>query len=159
MHEVCVMIGDEDENGCWEYYLHCDSIEIFECNLSMDSQITHTDSTAATGAIDITMQDGAPPYEFLWSNDEITEDITGLISGEYFLTVIDSVGCEIAQNFIIDESGSGTGDPCNIEVTAQVYNITHPDSCDGGIELQVDFFAPPLTFNWSNSSTNQNIYD
>jgi len=48
----------------------------------------------ARGAVDITVTGGTPPYDFLWSTGAITEDITGLGTGTYCVTVTDDNGCE-----------------------------------------------------------------
>jgi len=53
--------------------------------------ITHnTCYTTNSGAIDVTVQGGVPPYIFTWSNSAATEDINGLTNAVYNLTVTDS---------------------------------------------------------------------
>ena len=66
------------------------------CPLGFDTNINITDATCpenADGSIDITPQDGLPPYSFEWSNGETTEDISGLMPGTYMVTVTDAQGC------------------------------------------------------------------
>ncbi len=48
----------------------------------------------ARGAVDITVTGGTPPYGFLWSTGAVTEDITGLGTGTYCVTVTDDAGCQ-----------------------------------------------------------------
>ena len=47
--------------------------------------------SAPTGALDIIVTGGSPPYTFLWSNGATTEDIQNLTPGLYSVTVIDAL--------------------------------------------------------------------
>ena len=47
----------------------------------------------ADGEINLIVSDGSSPYTFLWSNGAVSEDINGLSSGNYSVTVIDDRGC------------------------------------------------------------------
>lgn len=42
------------------------------------------------GVINITVAGGAGPYTYLWSNDSTTQDIEGLLPGDYTVTITDS---------------------------------------------------------------------
>ncbi|OFY80847.1 MAG: hypothetical protein A2275_09030 [Bacteroidetes bacterium RIFOXYA12_FULL_35_11] len=46
----------------------------------------------ATGAIDITVT-GTDPHTFLWSNNDNTEDISGLLPNSYYVTVTNGNNC------------------------------------------------------------------
>ena len=48
---------------------------------------------SADGSTDITVIGGTSPYTYLWSNGETTENISGLLAGNYMLTVTDSNLC------------------------------------------------------------------
>ncbi len=54
------------------------------------------------GEIDITANGGLLPYTFLWSNGSTTEDITGLFSGPYVVTLTDAGLCAISDTFVVD---------------------------------------------------------
>ena len=45
------------------------------------------------GAINLTVTGGTPPYVFLWSNGDTTEDIDSLAAGTYQVVVTDSLDC------------------------------------------------------------------
>ncbi len=49
--------------------------------------------TSADGAVNLTVGDGMPPFTYQWSNGATTEDINGLLPGEYSVTVTDMMGC------------------------------------------------------------------
>ena len=49
--------------------------------------------SAADGNIDLLVSGGQAPITFLWSNGSATEDISGLISGIYTVTLTDAMGC------------------------------------------------------------------
>lgn len=63
-----------------------------EClNLFVDTETPGT--VGGTGAIDLTIQGGNPPYTILWSTGDTTEDVSGLEPGIYTVSVSDSSGC------------------------------------------------------------------
>ncbi len=60
-------------------------------------------NTIPDGAIDVTVGGGTLPYTYLWSGGStaITEDLTGILSGTYTITVTDSNSCIIADTIIL----------------------------------------------------------
>jgi hypothetical protein len=57
--------------------------------------LTNEESTpgALDGYIDLLILNGLAPFTFLWSNGSTTEDITGLSSGTYAVTISSADGC------------------------------------------------------------------
>jgi len=55
------------------------------------------------GAINITVQDGTPPYAFEWSNGELTEDIAGLSEGSYRVVIIDKNNCRSYREYTLED--------------------------------------------------------
>ncbi len=60
------------------------------------------DPSNNTGYIDITVTGGSLPYEFQWSNNETTEDLAEIFSGDYIIILTDSGGCIVTDTFTID---------------------------------------------------------
>lgn len=71
--------------------------------LTLTEVITDASCGQATGAIDITIAGGSGNYNFLWSTSAETEDITGLVAGEYQVSASDASdnSCDITQTFTI----------------------------------------------------------
>ena len=81
-----------------------------------DINIDNQEGMDANGAIDITVSSGVGPYSFLWSNDETTEDLMGLESGDYFVTITDARQCE------------NVAGPYTVEMTSAVNTLPSLES-------------------------------
>jgi len=55
------------------------------------------------GAIDIDVTGGVQPYDFLWSNGALTEDIDNLKAGIYDILIVDNDSCPTAGSFIVQQ--------------------------------------------------------
>ncbi|MBP7732069.1 MAG: gliding motility-associated C-terminal domain-containing protein, partial [Bacteroidales bacterium] len=104
-----------------------------------------------TGALDITVTGGTAPYSFLWSNGEISEDISGVPAGEYTVTVTDASGC-IA---VATETVSQPDAPINIDMV--VSNVRCFGEANGSIDITVTNGTPPYTFLWNNGEVIEDI--
>ncbi|RMG90573.1 MAG: hypothetical protein D6706_19260, partial [Chloroflexi bacterium] len=103
-----------------------------------------------SGAIDLTVTGGTPPYSFQWNNSQTTEDISGLSAGTYTVTVTDDSSCTENLSVTIAE-------PAPLQLTE-----THRDvACNGGntgaIDLTVTGGTPPYSFQWNNSQQTEDI--
>gem|GEM_PF-2442844 len=63
---------------------------------------TGTDPTTNAGYIDITVTGGGLPYTYLWSNNEVTEDINNLTGGWYTYVIIDDNTCQISDSIFVE---------------------------------------------------------
>ena len=104
-----------------------------------------------SGAIDITVAGGTPPYTFIWSNGDTTEDITGLSAGIYSISITDSLGC-MKDTSVTVQNSSGT-----LLITTVIVTDDTCDDGNGAIDITVTGGTPPYTFNWSNGDTTEDI--
>ena len=58
------------------------------------------------GSIDITVGGGLTPYSYLWSNGDLTEDVSGLFSGVYAVQITDNSGCIFIDSIFLGQPQS-----------------------------------------------------
>ena len=103
-----------DANGCSNQY----TTQIVQPTNSLAIIATTTDANCISGqlgSIIASPTGGTVPYSFLWSNGANTNSISNQIPGTYTATATDANGCEITQNFVINDISNlqltTTGDP------------------------------------------------
>lgn len=55
-----------------------------------------------SGSISFEVSGGTTPYQFLWSNSETTQNLSGIPGGEYTVVVTDANGCTLEDEFLVD---------------------------------------------------------
>ncbi len=70
----------------------------------------------ADGFINITAEGGTGNINYSWSNGSTTQDISGLTSGEYTVTVTDDANCSSIHTFFIEEEIPAKNPICVITV-------------------------------------------
>ncbi len=53
------------------------------------------------GSISLLISGATPPYNYLWSNDSTTQDISGLEERSYWVSITDQNGCQYTDSFEI----------------------------------------------------------
>jgi len=117
--------------------------------LNVGANLTHAldCNDAQTGAINLTVAGGTLPYTFIWSNGETTEDLNGLTSGTYSVTVTDAGGCAVTRTYTITRP-----DPIILNVTsdlavncdAHTVHQTNIAQASGGV--------PPFHYTWTSGA-------
>lgn len=74
------------------------------------------------GSLDIQITGGTPPYSYLWTDNTTTPPIDQLCAGTYALTIVDSNGCTLSDQFTLTE-------PEEFTIST---NIVQNVSCIGG---------------------------
>ena len=132
------------------------------CTLTMDFQVgietaiditgivSNATCTSANGSIDITVTGGNQPYAFHWSNEQDTEDIENLASGNYTVIVTDAAGCQASKTFSV-------GTINTLRLIAQVTKTGCQEDESGAIYLTVTGGTEPYTFEWSNGETTEDL--
>jgi hypothetical protein len=105
----------------------------------------------ANGKIDVTVEGGAPPYDFAWSNGATTVDIDMITAGTYTLTVTDSKGCTETATFTVGTSSTP------ITANAIITNATAPVYNNGAIDITPNGGTQPYFYEWSNGANTQDI--
>jgi gliding motility-associated-like protein len=108
--------------------------------LELSSNVTNATASNDDGMINLTVTGGTPNYSFEWSNGATTEDLNGLSSGCYVVTVEDSNGCSVIDSIKVGGI---------IVISGVVSDVSCAGSCDGGIDITALGGIPPYTYTWS----------
>ena len=114
-------------------------------------------SEAATcgcnGLVSIEATNGLEPYSYLWSDNSTQSSINSACSSllPYVVTVTDANGCTQASSIILNND------------TMQIQEVTSYQSvscnCTGIVSLSLSGGTSPFTYQWSDGSTQSNLYN
>ncbi len=108
-YNVCLTITTAD--SCSSTY--CDSIVVGNgqnpcAGFYVTGTVTNESALGTNdGAIDITVYGGTAPFLYNWSTGSTVQDLSGLSSGQYDLTVTDFNACSSIQSFYVYSDSSG----------------------------------------------------
>lgn len=118
-----------------------------------DSLLVSVTTTAACGGsangTATANASGAAPYTYLWSNGQTTQTATGLIAGNYSVTVNDAASNTATATATVNSSG-GPG------VTVTTVNATCGNN-NGSATATASGGATPYSYLWSNGQTTATI--
>ncbi|NCC86953.1 MAG: T9SS type B sorting domain-containing protein [Clostridia bacterium] len=138
-----------DNKGCQN--LH--SIEITGPDL-LEMSSTASDNICfgeTNGNIQLNVLGGTQPYTYSWANSEFllsfdTPTISNLANNNYYVTVTDSNGCSINEDFEITS-------PTQLTYTISGEDVTALGGTDGQIYFSVNGGIEPYSYEWSNGVT------
>lgn len=150
-----VVLTVKSNQGCLKTIVQ-NSVNVICCDDHFNISGVVTDEACpndGTGAIDLTVFSGYGPFGYSWGNGEITEDISNLEQGVYFVTVVDEATCEAVASFEV-------GGPPEWAVDTLITMPTCNGGTDGAITLNVNGATPPYQYNWENTGfTSANSYN
>ena len=119
--------------------------------ITVDTIIDATCNASADGSILISVA-GVPPLTYQWSNGATTEDLTGLFSGSFVVTVTDGLSGVTVSNVL-----TVNAPPVINVVTDTVINILCAGDSTGAVNLTVSGGTPGCTYLWDNGAITQDV--
>lgn len=142
-----------DKNGC---QAQAKTI-ITQPNLLTLAVATFTNLTCFTnnsGTASVTATGGTPTYTYTWSNgvgSTTNSNVTGLASGNYFITLTDNNNCSANTNVSLTQ-------PPLLSVFANTLQSTKCNLANGSASAVVSGGTSPFAYNWSPGAfTNSSI--
>jgi PKD repeat protein len=110
--------------------------------------ITDADCGTAQGAIDLDVWGGLPPFQFLWSTGDTTEDISNIVPGMYSVQVTDANNRIFIDSFLVN----------SISISINPI-LTLPNCMDqqGMIHTAITGAVPPYTYQWNTGATSDSL--
>jgi gliding motility-associated-like protein len=105
---------------------------------------------ASDGEVDVSVVGGTPPYSFVWSNGDLSEDLMNISAGAYDLTVIDSMGCAGQLTVTMSQP-----DELLLQLSSPLLSNGANIACNGGstgtVFSSVFGGTPPYSYYWNPS--------
>jgi subtilisin-like proprotein convertase family protein len=160
----------EDQTGLFAGNLTVTVTDNIGCQLSQvisvgqNAQILPTLAAASdeicnttNGSIDISVTGGNGSYGYSWSNGATTQDLSGLNSGTYAITVTDGLGCTGTGSFSIANNLTGCSNYCFLNVTGNTLVDATCGNANGSVNVNILNAVAPYTVTWSNGATTEDL--
>lgn len=125
--------------------------------LGLSAAITNVSCNSADngtkndGAIDLNANDPSSSVTYLWSNGASTQDVSGLITGDYSVTISNSEGCSISRTYTVTApaplGGAFAVEPTRITTACPQGYILF--GYDVSIQYDANGGTPGYTYNWT----------
>lgn len=139
-----------DNNGCSAN----PSISATDFVGLMFGNVTTTDVSCfgqSDGDAVVVFTTGDMPYTYQWSNGMTSDNVGGLVAGNYTVTSTDVHSCVANATVTINQ-------PNILTVGAIVTNASSASASDGSITLTVSGGTPSYNYVWNVGNTTQNIF-
>ncbi len=104
-------------------------------------------NNASSGAINLIISGGTPPFTYQWTNGSISEDLTGLVAGNYSVLVTDANGCTANQQFTLIRPA-----PLQVSVDTQTNANCETRTIIQSFVAQGSGGVPPYSYQWSSGN-------
>lgn len=101
------------------------------------------------GSIEVAVNGGLAPFDFVWSNGSNTSIITGLDKGSFDVTVTDVNGCKSNSSFTLQKATAFT-----------MQTASRAEKCTTGTgfaSVETIGGTAPFRYNWSNTANSKSI--
>jgi len=143
------LIQVTDTAGC----INFQNFTINEPNsLSASFSVNNSSCGLCDGSSTVTASGGTSPFNFIWSNGDVTATADSLCSGAYMVQITDASGCNNTFNVSVDDTGGPT------ETISQT-NASCPGVCDGSAIVTPAGGTPPYSFYWIHDGSTTNSSD
>jgi gliding motility-associated-like protein len=111
---------------------------------------------ANDGSIDLSVVGGFGTYTYAWSNSSVTQDVTNLTAGTYYVVVTDANACKdtiaftLLEPVILESSIVSTG-------SFNGFDVSCWRSTDGGIDVQTTGGTPGYTYVWNTGDVSEDL--
>jgi gliding motility-associated-like protein len=104
-------------------------------------------SNANSGAINLNVSGGTPPFKYLWSNGATTEDLLGVTAGNYTVIVKDVNGCSKQASYVLTRPS-----PIVLTVDTKTLSSCENHTVEQYFTAQTKGGVPPYQFTWSSGT-------
>ncbi len=133
-----------DVNGCTAFQSFTINAESNAPSL-ITSQSNISCNGDTDGSIDLSINNGMPPFNYSWNNGETSEDLNNLPPGNYTVVVTDSNDCIAVTTVTISEPNAMTLIPESMPSSGN----------NGWAAINVNGGTPPYTYQWSDGQNTQ----
>ncbi len=141
------IVGVVDANLC---------IDTLHINVPMPPQTTFLDTNVvdvncfggSDGSIDLIVTGTGGPWTYQWSNGPTTQDVSGLVSGYYQVTVLELNNCAA-----VGIDSIFVGEPTDLVLTQVTDNVSCFGGADGCITVTATGSVAPYQYFWSQGGT------
>lgn len=109
------------------------------------------------GVVDLSVQGGQGPYNYLWSNGEVTEDIDNLQQGTYSVQISDANNCTAVDTFSVINMVGNCLPSCDLSITNANISDENCGQADGTIDLTIFTTNGPASFSWNSGETAEDL--
>jgi gliding motility-associated-like protein len=120
---------------------------------ALNTSINKHDVTCYSGSngfVDLTVNGGLPPYNYIWNTGAQTQDLQNLVAGVYDVIIHDANNCAAQTSVTISQ-------PAAIIAATTVTNVSCYAQTTGVVDLTVSGGISPYSYLWSNGKNTQDL--